>query len=66
MLGAPLVPLWRSLADMRYLGQRPHALDNSRLVALLGSETHTPLDVAVAAAVDDLFPAKGSLIPATG
>lgn len=57
-LAAPLVPLWRALADMRYLGQRAHALDNSKLLALLGSEPHTPLNMAVKAAVDDLFPAE--------
>jgi len=55
-LGAPLVPLWRSLADMRYLGQHAHTLVNSRLVSLLGAEPHTPLDAAVEAAIDELFP----------
>lgn len=55
-LGAPLVPLWRSLADMRYLGQRAHALDNSKLLALLGTEPHTPLRATVTAAVEELFP----------
>ena len=55
-LGAPLIPLWRSLLDMRYLNQRPHRLNNDKLVACLGGEPQTSLAQAVAAAVDDLFP----------
>lgn len=46
-LAAPVVPLFRELAEMRYLWQRPVRLDNSRLVHLLGREPHTPLDEAV-------------------
>jgi hypothetical protein len=33
---------------MRYLWREDIRLDNSRLVAFLGAEPHTPLDVAVA------------------
>lgn len=38
----------RELQEMRYLWNMPVRLDNSKLVALLGSEPHTPLDEAVA------------------
>jgi nucleoside-diphosphate-sugar epimerase len=54
-------PLWKALAlvspmlrevrEMRYLWQQPLALDNRRLMTLLGDEPHTPLPQAVAAAL---------------
>jgi nucleoside-diphosphate-sugar epimerase len=53
-LGALVVPTWSGLAEMRYLWNTPHALDNRRLTALLGSEPHTPLASAVQAALDGL------------
>jgi nucleoside-diphosphate-sugar epimerase len=46
-LAAPFVPLMREVLEMRYLWQRPLRLDNRKLVALLGREPHTPLDMAV-------------------
>lgn len=46
-LAAPFVPLMRELIEMRYLWREPLRLDNARLVAVLGSEPHTPLDEAV-------------------
>jgi len=46
-LGAPFVPLFRELIEMRYLWRVPLRLDNRKLVGLLGSEPHTPLDEAV-------------------
>jgi len=39
---------------MRYLWQKPVRLRNARLVALLGSEPHTPLDAAVRATLEGL------------
>jgi nucleoside-diphosphate-sugar epimerase len=53
-LGALVVPTWSGLAEMRYLWNTPHALDNRRLTALLGCEPHTPLASAVQAALDGL------------
>ena len=44
---SPVVPLFRELAEMRYLWRQPVRLDNRRLVTLLGREPHTPLDEAV-------------------
>lgn len=50
-LAAPFVRLFAELAEMRWLWTTSLALDNRRLVALLGKEPHTPLDEAVAAAL---------------
>ncbi|MBO0752546.1 MAG: NAD(P)H-binding protein [Bradyrhizobiaceae bacterium] len=46
-LAAPLVPLFRELAEMRYLWKMPVRMGNGRLTAVLGAEPHTPLDTAV-------------------
>jgi nucleoside-diphosphate-sugar epimerase len=46
-LTAPVVRLSREVAEMRYLWQYPLALDNTKLVKLIGPEPHTPLDAAV-------------------
>ncbi len=46
-LGAPVVPLFRELMEMRYLWQQPLRMPNDRLVAAIGPEPHTPLDTAV-------------------
>lgn len=43
MLAAPVMPLMRSLLQMRYLWQRPHQLGESRLQALIGTVPHTPV-----------------------
>ena len=46
---SPFVPLFRELAEMRYLWNTPVRMDNRRLTSLLGAEPHTPLDAAVQA-----------------
>jgi nucleoside-diphosphate-sugar epimerase len=48
-LAWPFVPLLREMKEMRYLWQQPIRMANTRLVALLGSEPHTPLEDAVRA-----------------
>jgi nucleoside-diphosphate-sugar epimerase len=48
-LAAPFVPTFRELREMRYLWKQPARMNNRRLLAVLGSEPHTPLDVAVKA-----------------
>ncbi|MBB3179871.1 NAD(P)H-binding protein [Variovorax sp. Sphag1AA] len=53
-LASPFVPMFRELREMRYLWQKPVHLRNGRLVALLGSEPHTPLDAAVGATLEGL------------
>jgi nucleoside-diphosphate-sugar epimerase len=45
---------WASLSDARYLFETPHALNNSRLHALIGAEPYTPFAGAVTAALEDL------------
>lgn len=47
-------PVMASLVEMRYLWQRPVALDNTRLQALIGPEPHTPLPEAARAALNAL------------
>ena len=46
-LAAPFMPMWRELLVMRYLWERPHALDDMALRALIGSVPHTPLAQAL-------------------
>ncbi|HEY9100646.1 SDR family oxidoreductase [Chitinimonas sp.] len=46
-LASPFVTVFRELREMRYLWQQPVRMRNDKLVALLGSEPHTPLDEAV-------------------
>lgn len=68
-LGGLLLPTWASIAEMRYLWHTPHALDNRRLQALIGTEPRTPLPAAVTQACSDLgLTAAGSsaLRPASG
>lgn len=64
-VASPFVTTLRELREMRYLWQQPVRMDNARLVDALGSEPHTPLDVAVHATLEGLGclpgkpPAKG-------
>lgn len=46
-LAAPFVPFLRELLEMRYLWRTPVRLDNSKLVALIGAESHRPLEEAL-------------------
>ena len=48
-LAAPFVATLRELREMRYLWQTPVRMDNARLLAVLGHEPHTPLEVAIKA-----------------
>lgn len=49
---APFVTFARETMEMRYLWRVPVRLDNRKLVAVLGEEPHTPLEVALRAALD--------------
>lgn len=51
---SPFKAEWAALVAMRYLWQVPHALDNSRLRALIGDEPHTPFPTAVGQALTGL------------
>ena len=46
-MAAPFMPMWRELLVMRYLWERPHALDDTALRALIGAVPHTPLGQAL-------------------
>jgi len=58
-IGALFVPAWAALLEMRYLWDTAHALDNSKLVSLLGAEPHTPLTQAATTALHDLGAMSG-------
>lgn len=51
---APFKPMWRELLVMRYLWERPHALDDAALRSLIGAVPQTPLPVALRCALADL------------
>jgi nucleoside-diphosphate-sugar epimerase len=46
-VAAPFVRLFREMGEMRYLWQEPLRMDNTKLLAVLGHEPHTPLLTAV-------------------
>ncbi len=46
-LGAPFVTFLKEALEMRYLWRIPLQLDNTKLVSLIGSEPHTPLETAL-------------------
>jgi nucleoside-diphosphate-sugar epimerase len=48
-LASPLVTTFREMLEMRYVWREPVQLDNTRLIAELGREPHTPLDEAIEA-----------------
>jgi nucleoside-diphosphate-sugar epimerase len=53
-VAALAIPTLAALCEMRYLWRTPHALVNTRMAALAGPEPHTPFQVAVSRALDDL------------
>ena len=59
-LAAPFVTTFREMREMRYLWRNPLRMDNARLVAVLGREPYTPLEVALEATLVGL----GCLVPA--
>jgi len=50
----PLMPLSRELSEVAYLWNEPHRIDGRKLAATIGEVPHTPLDVAVTRALQDL------------
>jgi nucleoside-diphosphate-sugar epimerase len=54
IVASPFVPLFREMSEMRYLWRSPIRLDNSKLVACLGAEPHTPFDRAVRTSLEGL------------
>lgn len=61
-LASPFVATLREMREMRYLWHTPLAMDNARLLAVLGQEPHTPLDEAVRATLEGM----GNLQKAAG
>ena len=60
-LATPFSPMLRALFEMRYLWQRPHQLDGTRLRALLGDQLpQTPLDAVVRQCIAGLPAAQGT------
>jgi nucleoside-diphosphate-sugar epimerase len=57
---APFNQTMRELIEMRTYWQHPVRLDNSALVALLGEEPHTPLNMAMTATLDALGCLRGN------
>jgi nucleoside-diphosphate-sugar epimerase len=53
MLGV-VVPIFRELSEVSYLWSTPHAIDGTRLAAVIGDIPHTPLESAVASALLEL------------
>ena len=49
-----VVPIFRELSEVAYLWSTPHAIDGTRLAAVIGDIPFTPLDRAVAAALLEL------------
>jgi nucleoside-diphosphate-sugar epimerase len=50
----PFLALPRELSEIAYLWQQPHRIAGGKLEAAVGETPHTPLDVAVARALQDL------------
>lgn len=54
-LAGLVVPMFRELAEMRYLWYVPHRLAGERLTALLGTVPATPIDEAMETALHEMF-----------
>jgi nucleoside-diphosphate-sugar epimerase len=63
---ALVLPLWREIAEMRYLWETPHGLDGAALARWLPSWRATPLPAALRASLDELglTPARPDTPPA--
>jgi nucleoside-diphosphate-sugar epimerase len=64
-LGAPVMPMWRELLAMRYLWERPHALDDAALRALIGEVPHTPTLQALRSALAEVAQPSAELFSAS-
>jgi nucleoside-diphosphate-sugar epimerase len=50
----PLVPLCRELSEISYFWNEAHRIDGAKLASTINTVPHTPLDVAIARALEDL------------
>ncbi len=53
-IGGLVIPMWREIAEMRYLWEEAHSLVSSDLADQIGPIPHTPLDTAVHQTLVDL------------
>ncbi|SCX25570.1 hopanoid-associated sugar epimerase [Agrobacterium sp. DSM 25558] len=53
-LASPFVPMFREVAEMRYLWKTPIRMSNKKLTGFLGVESQTPIDEAVRATLISL------------
>jgi nucleoside-diphosphate-sugar epimerase len=53
-MGSPFVTFFREAIEMRYLWRTPLRLNNSKLVALIGKEPHTPVEEALRTTLAEL------------
>lgn len=58
-----VMPTMKSLVETRYVWNTPHALDGSRLQALIGAEPHTPLAQALEQSLADLLADSTEPVP---
>lgn len=49
-----VIPIVKSIYEMRYLWLNAHELDNRKLIALIGEEPHTPMQIALARTVSNM------------
>ena len=52
--GSPFVAMWREIVSMSYLRFEPHQLASARLEGIIDAIPHTPLDQAIAEALEDI------------
>ncbi|RJT40994.1 NAD-dependent epimerase/dehydratase family protein [Mesorhizobium waimense] len=52
--GSPFVAMWREIVSMSYLRFEPHQLTSARLEGIIGPIPQTPLETAVADALNDI------------
>lgn len=64
-LASPFVRMLRELLEMRYLWKETVELDNAKLVAFLGKEPHTRLDLALAQSLEGMGCIHSTLAKAT-
>lgn len=53
-IGGTVWPMWREIWEVSYLWRRPHGMAGDKLEAVIGPLPTTPLDAAVARALDDM------------
>lgn len=59
-VASPFVPMWRELAEMRYLWTDAHRLSGERLASIVGTPAHTLIDAALDTCLARLAPGHGA------